>query len=96
VAAASLISGLAEGAGELDDATLNGCRAGDAASLRTFVTRHEHMVFAFLSRSLGAGPHVEDLAQEVCAGRWPPNHRADVQLPRSDVRLLGTALTLLD
>ena len=65
MAAASLVSGFAEGAAELDDATLEGCRAGSAASLRTFVMRYEHMVFAFLSRSLGAGPHVEDLAQEV-------------------------------
>lgn len=65
MAAASLVSGLPEGAAELDDATLEGCRAGNAASLRTFVGRYEHMVFAFLSRSLGAGPHIEDLAQEV-------------------------------
>jgi RNA polymerase sigma-70 factor (ECF subfamily) len=52
-------------ASELDEATLQGCRAGDPAALRVFVTRYEHLVFAFISRSLGAGPHVEDLAQEV-------------------------------
>jgi RNA polymerase sigma-70 factor (ECF subfamily) len=65
VAAACTILGLTPGALELDPATLDGCRAGEAAALRTFVTRYEQMVFAFLSRSLGAGPHVEDLAQEV-------------------------------
>jgi RNA polymerase sigma-70 factor (ECF subfamily) len=52
-------------AAQLDAATLDGCRAGNAAALRAFVTRYEHTVFAFLSRALGPGPHVEDLAQEV-------------------------------
>lgn len=50
---------------EIDAATLERCRGGDAMAVRLFVTRHQHMVFAFLSRTLGAGPHVEDLAQEV-------------------------------
>ncbi|HXX67484.1 MAG TPA: sigma-70 family RNA polymerase sigma factor [Polyangiaceae bacterium] len=50
---------------ELDRATLDGCRAGDGAALGVFVRRHQAMVFAFLSRTLGAGSHVEDLAQEV-------------------------------
>jgi len=50
---------------ELAAATLQGCRAGDPAALRVFVTRYEHMVFAFLSRAVGSGPHVEDMAQEV-------------------------------
>jgi RNA polymerase sigma-70 factor, ECF subfamily len=65
VAAACTVLGVAESAAELDEATLEGCRAGNAAALRIFVTRYQHIVFAFLSRSLGAGPHVEDLAQEV-------------------------------
>jgi len=60
-----VVLGVAPGAVELDQTTFDGCRAGDAAALRIFVTRYEQMVFAFLSRSLGAGPHVEDLAQEV-------------------------------
>ena len=60
-----MVLGVTPGAVELDQPTLDGCRAGDAAALRIFVMRYEHMVFAFLSRSLGAGPHVEDLAQEV-------------------------------
>ena len=51
--------------GELDAATLGACRVGDPLALRAFVLRYERVVFAFLSRTLGAGPHVEDLAQDV-------------------------------
>ena len=65
MAAACTVLGAREGAAELDESTLEGCRTGDAAALRVFVTRYQHIVFAFLSRSLGPGPHVEDLAQEV-------------------------------
>jgi RNA polymerase sigma-70 factor (ECF subfamily) len=50
---------------EIDAATLQGCRAGDPGALRVFVTRYQNTVFAFLSRALGPGPQVEDLAQEV-------------------------------
>ncbi|MDP9001214.1 MAG: sigma-70 family RNA polymerase sigma factor [Myxococcota bacterium] len=50
---------------EIDAAALEGCRAGDPTALRTFVACYQHRVFAFFSRTLGAGPHVEDLAQEV-------------------------------
>lgn len=50
---------------ELDRATLVLCRAGDAAAFRAFVVRYERAVFACLSRMVGRGPHVEDLAQEV-------------------------------
>jgi RNA polymerase sigma-70 factor, ECF subfamily len=65
VAAACTILGGSEGSAELDESTLQGCRAGEAVALRVFVTRYQHVVFAFLSRSVGPGPHVEDLAQEV-------------------------------
>jgi RNA polymerase sigma-70 factor (ECF subfamily) len=51
--------------GELDAETLAECRAGSPRALRVFVVRYQHVVFAYLSRTLGAGPHVEDLAQEV-------------------------------
>jgi RNA polymerase sigma-70 factor (ECF subfamily) len=51
--------------GELDAATLAAARRGEPLALRRFVVRYERVVFAFLSRTLGAGPHVEDLAQEV-------------------------------
>ncbi len=50
---------------EIDAATLAGCRAGERAATHTFVVHYQSLVFAFLSRSLGRGPHVEDLAQEV-------------------------------
>ena len=50
---------------EIDGPTLAACRLGDPAALRAFVTRYQDAVFAFLSRSLGHGAHVEDLAQEV-------------------------------
>jgi RNA polymerase sigma-70 factor (ECF subfamily) len=50
---------------ELDRATLARCRAGDAVAFRAFVVRYQRPVFACLSRMLGAGPHVEDLAQDV-------------------------------
>src|SRR5262245_51805660 len=64
-------------AGELDGSVLEGCRVGDEAALRTFVARYQGVVFAFLSRALGPGPHVEDLAQEVFL-------RACRALPRFD------------
>jgi RNA polymerase sigma-70 factor (ECF subfamily) len=41
------------------------CRAQDRAAFRAFVVRYQRVVFALLSRMLGHGPHVEDLAQEV-------------------------------
>jgi RNA polymerase sigma-70 factor (ECF subfamily) len=50
---------------ELDRATLDRARALDPAALRAFVVRYERPVFALLSRMLGRGPHVEDLAQET-------------------------------
>ncbi len=55
----------ADASDELDPATLAACRDGDAAATRAFILRYQGLVFAFLSRSLGRGPHVEDLAQEV-------------------------------
>jgi len=67
---------------EVDRATLARCCAGDAASMRAFVRHYERMVLAFLSRSLGFGPQVEDLAQEVFL-------RAARALPEFDVD--GTA-----
>ncbi len=62
---------------ELDAATLEGCRAGEPAAMHAFVVRYQRMVFAFLSRTLGAGVLVEDLAQETFL-------RAFRALPRFD------------
>jgi len=52
-------------AAELDRATLDRARALEPVALRAFVVRYERPVFALLSRMVGAGPQVEDLAQET-------------------------------
>lgn len=49
----------------LDPAVLERCRQQDPMAFRAFVVRHERMVFALLSRMLGHGTEVEDLAQET-------------------------------
>jgi RNA polymerase sigma-70 factor (ECF subfamily) len=49
----------------LDAAVLVRCCAQDPMAFRAFVVRYERMVFALLSRMLGHGPEVEDLAQET-------------------------------
>src|SRR6187399_1708942 len=49
----------------LDAGVLARCRAQDPMAFRAFVVRYERMVFALLSRMLGHGPDVEDLAQET-------------------------------
>ena len=53
------------GQDELDRAVLARAQAGDPMAMRAFVVRYERPVFALLSRMLGAGTHVEDLAQET-------------------------------
>lgn len=50
---------------ELERESLVRCKAQDPIAFRAFVVRYERPVFALLSRMLGTGPHVEDLAQEV-------------------------------
>jgi RNA polymerase sigma-70 factor (ECF subfamily) len=50
---------------ELDRATLERCRAKDPAAFRELVRRYERPVFVLLSRLVGPGSQVEDLAQEV-------------------------------
>ena len=49
----------------LDGSVIARCRAQDPMAFRAFVVRYERMVFALLSRMLGQGPEVEDLAQET-------------------------------
>lgn len=51
--------------GDVDDSLLRLAQSGDRAALEQFVRHYESRVFAFLSRATGAGPHVDDLAQEV-------------------------------
>ena len=50
---------------EICAATLERCKSGDRQALQCFVQTYQSTVFAFLSRMVGAGSHVEDLAQEV-------------------------------
>jgi RNA polymerase sigma-70 factor (ECF subfamily) len=52
-------------ADEIDLATLELCRAGERAALERFVRCYQTRVFAFLSRALGYGLSIEDLAQDV-------------------------------
>src|SRR4051812_25180267 len=49
----------------LDASILERCRSQDPMAFRAFVVRYERMVFALLSRMLGHGSEVEDLAQET-------------------------------
>jgi len=66
---------------ELEIALLNACRTGDPGAFRNFVRRYEKVVFAFLSRALGRGAHVEDLAQEVFLRAYRALPAYDVQGP---------------
>lgn len=50
---------------DVDVETFRAAQAGDEAALERFIRHYERPVFAFLSRTTGPGPHVEDLAQEV-------------------------------
>jgi RNA polymerase sigma-70 factor (ECF subfamily) len=63
---------------ELDRATLVRAQRGDPIAFRAFVVRYERPVFALLSRLLGPGRDVEDLAQETFL-------RAFRALPRFDL-----------
>lgn len=50
---------------EVDAETLRRCQAGEPSAQRAFVLCYQRAVFALLSRMLGRGPQVEDLAQET-------------------------------
>jgi RNA polymerase sigma-70 factor (ECF subfamily) len=54
-----------EGAAQVDRQTLLACKAQDPLAFRRFVLGYERAVFALISRVLGCGPHVQDLAQET-------------------------------
>lgn len=66
---------------ELDESVLEACRRRDPKALRLWVARYERPVFAFLSRSLGSGSHVEDLAQEVFVRAFAALDRFDPEGP---------------
>lgn len=65
LALASAIPLQVERSDDLDPMTIELCRAGQPWAVEQFVSRYQNVVFAFLSRTLGPGPHIEDLAQEV-------------------------------
>src|SRR5581483_1701007 len=50
---------------ELDELTLRRAQKGEPEAQRAFVLAHQRAVFALLSRLVGRGPRVEDLAQET-------------------------------
>src|ERR1700690_4275698 len=50
---------------EIQTALLVSCQAGNPVAIQAFVQHHQRLVFAFLTRLLGADAAIEDLAQEV-------------------------------
>ena len=54
----------AAGRREAEIALVRRAQKGDAAAMQAFVRAHERAVFALLSRMLGPGAPVEDLAQD--------------------------------
>ena len=77
---------------EIDSVTLAGCRKRDRAALQRFVLAYQRPVFAFLSRMLGHGPHVDDVAQEVFVKACQALPRFDPAGPaRLSTWLLGIA-----
>lgn len=79
----------------LDRALLVRCTAQDPMAFRVFVARHERAVFALLSRMLGRGPSVEDLAQETFVRAYRAFPRFDVDGPAKVSTWLLTIATRL-
>jgi RNA polymerase sigma-70 factor, ECF subfamily len=65
---------------DLDEETMERCRRRDRAALTKFIERYQRPLFAYLSRLLGRGPHVEDIAQNAFL-------RAIEDFPAYDARL---------
>jgi RNA polymerase sigma-70 factor (ECF subfamily) len=79
----------------LDVAVLERCRAQDPMAFRAFVVRYERMVFALLSRMLGHGPEVEDLAQETFVRAYRAFPEFDLSGPAKPSTWLLTIATRL-
>jgi RNA polymerase sigma-70 factor (ECF subfamily) len=79
----------------LDVAVLERCRAQDPMAFRAFVVRYERMVFALLSRMLGHGPEVEDLAQEAFVRAYRAFPEFDLAGPAKPSTWLLTIATRL-
>ncbi len=80
---------------ELDRPTLALCRDGDAGAFRAFVVRYQRPVFACLSRMLGRGPHIDDLAQEVFLRAFRAFPTFDLDAPAKPSTWLLTIATRL-
>ncbi len=68
--AAVATAGSGSSAGEANEGVLRGCQAHNRFAFQVFVEKYQRLVFAVLSRMLGHGPHVEDLAQETFLRAW--------------------------
>ncbi len=79
----------------LDAGVLARCCAQDAMAFRAFVVRYERMVFALLSRMLGHGPEVEDLAQEAFVRAYRAFPQFDIHGPAKASTWLLTIATRL-
>ncbi len=55
---------------EISENVLRGCKTGSRFAFQKFVERYQLVVFAVLSRMLGRGSQVEDLAQETFLRAW--------------------------
>jgi RNA polymerase sigma-70 factor (ECF subfamily) len=80
---------------ELDRATLARCKAHDPMAFRAFVVRYERPVFALVSRVLGHGAHVEDLAQETFLRAYRAFPTFDLDAPARPSTWLLTIATRL-
>lgn len=80
-----LVSGGPRSQRELDGAQLLACKTGVPEAQRAFIVCYQTAVFALLSRLLGHGADVEDLAQEtfIRALRALPNFEFDDERPPS-------------
>jgi len=79
----------------LDASVLVRCRAQDPVAFRAFVVRYERMVFALLSRMLGHGSEVEDLAQETFVRAYRAFPTFDIDGPAKASTWLLTIATRL-
>jgi RNA polymerase sigma-70 factor (ECF subfamily) len=79
----------------LDRGVLARCCAQDAVAFRAFVVRYERMVFALLSRMLGHGPQIEDLAQEAFVRAYRAFPTFDLDGPAKPSTWLLTIATRL-
>src|SRR6185503_7206275 len=71
------------------------CKAGDPIAFRGFVVRYERAVFALLSRMMGGGAQVEDLAQETFLRAYRAFSSFDVEGPARVSTWLLTIATRL-